>query len=304
MIYNEDYSSVKYKVVYYFLKLIPNILSPVIMKYLYKKKLKKSLNLRNPQRLTEKILKNCLDCKNTKQTELTDKLKAKEYVSKILPNLKSARVYQVVDSFSKLDFSLVPNSFVIKTNHAWKTHILVKDKNMLKAVDYKEYEKYYKNVLSINYAYWQSYEFQYKNIKPKVFLEEYLYSNDEIYIKEYEVYCLKGKVEFINYVISQNNTPDLYNCQSDLVKTQVFDKNWKQADFKIKFSSELTAPSSKNKELIVSYAEKLASEFDFVRIDFFEVGNELYFGEFTFSPYSGFIQFIPEKYDLVYGQKC
>lgn len=304
MIYNENYSSVKYKVVYYFFKFIPSVFHPLVMKYLYKKKFKNSLNIKNPQRLSEKILKSCLDYQNTKKTELTDKLCAKEYVSKVIPKLKCAGVYQVADSFSKLDFSLAPNTFVIKTNHAWKTHILVKDKNMLRDVDYKEYEKYYKNVLSINYAYWQSYELQYKNIKPKVFLEEYLYSNDEMYIKEYEVYCFKGKVEFINYVISQNNTPDLYNCQSDLVRTQVFDKNWKQADFKIKFSSELTLNDIKNKGLILNYAEKLASEFDFVRIDFFEVGDELYFGEFTFSPYSGFIPFIPEEFDFVYGQKC
>ncbi|MBQ8886240.1 MAG: hypothetical protein IJY61_00880 [Candidatus Gastranaerophilales bacterium] len=256
-----------------------------------------------PQRLSEKILKSCLDDKDIKKTKLTDKLKAKEYVKNVIPDLKYAKVYQIADSFNELDFSFAPNSFVIKTNHAWKTHILVQDKRLLKSTDYNEFKQYYKSVLSINYAYWGSYELQYKNITPKIFLEEYLCFENEGFIKEYEVYCFKGKPMFINYLISPNYTPDLFNCQSDIVKSQIFDTNWEQANFKIRFSSGLSTPDTKNKELILTYAEKLSYGFDFVRIDIFEIGDELYFGEFTFSPYSGFITFIPEKFDLIYGQK-
>jgi len=303
MIFAVDYFDKLYNLRYYFFKNLPEVFYPCILKYYYAQRFSRKLNLKSPKRFSEKILWSILYDKNQMKTILSDRLKAKEYVVKLLPSLKTAKVYQVCSSFESLDFSKCPESFVIKTNHAWKSHVYIENKNKITAEDYEQYKKYYKKVLGINYAYWGTPELQYKNIEPQIYTEEFLGTKNETsIIKEYEVYCFNGKPEFINYSISGSGAPDV-SKKSDSLFSSMFDCNWKKADFFIRFDSNIKSPDSKNKDLILYYAEKLSYEFKFVRIDFFEFGGELYFGEFTFSPYSGFIKFCPDKYDLFYGEK-
>ncbi len=308
MIANNDYNEGKYKFRYFVMKYLPEYFYAYVLNYFYKKKFGRSINLNNPKSLSEKILWSSLYDKNPMKTIVSDKLKAKEYVSRIIPNLKSAKVYQVSNNFENIDLSLAPKTFVIKTNHAWKSNILIDDKNKITADYYESLIKYYKNVLSINYAYWGTPELQYKNIKPKIFLEEYLHSkNKESFIGEYQVYCFNGKPEFLGYSVTYTGTYLDYDnenyTEEQIMKVKFYDSNWEKANFKIRFSNDLADCNSVNKNLVLYYAEILATGFDFVRIDIFEVDEVLYFGEFTFSPYSGFIEFYPDEYDFIFGEK-
>lgn len=308
MIVHIDYNSREYNLRYLFIKYCPEIFYPFVLNYFYEKKFGKKLNLKNPNLLSEKLLWMILYDKNPMKTILSDRLKAKDYVLKLIPSLKVAKVYQTAKCFDAIDFNSAPETFVIKTNHAWKSHILVEDKNKMTSEDYNSYRKFYKKVLGINYAYWGTPELQYKNIERKIYLEEYLKSNEEYsVIREYEVYCFNNKPEFINYSVSYSGFPEserfLGSEKQNFLETQCFDINWNKAKFKTRFDNNLSAPTSINKDIILNYAEILSSGFDFVRIDFFEVDNQLYFGEFTFSPFSGFIEFDPIEYDLYFGKK-
>ena len=50
-------------------------------------------------------------------------------------------------------------------------------------------------------------------------------------------------------------------------------------------------------------ARKLSKGFKYVRVDFRDCKDRVIFGEMTFSPFSGFIQFNPKEYDLKMGEK-
>ena len=43
-----------------------------------------------------------------------------------------------------------------------------------------------------------------------------------------------------------------------------------------------------NFQLMLEYAEILAEDFEFVRVDLYDVNDRIYFGELTFSPNGGF----------------
>lgn len=307
MIINVDYSEKKWIYRYKFLKLLPKVFYPFWLSYIYKQKFGDNLNLKNPQKMSEKLLKSCITDISPLKSKLADKLEAKKYVSSLIPELSIAEVYQVADSFEELDFSKLQNSFVLKTNHAWKSNALVENKESLTNEDIRKYAEYYKNVLKVNYAYWGNLELQYKDIKPKIYAEEYLTSIDGYsLIKEYEVYCFKGNPEFINYVISYSGDPNKLEMpeeKCDFAKARIFNKNWKKVDFKIRYENDIQSPDTPNKSLIMEYARKLSTEFDFVRVDLFEVDNKLYFGEFTFTPQACFIDFYPREKDLFYGKK-
>ena len=48
-------------------------------------------------------------------------------------------------------------------------------------------------------------------------------------------------------------------------------------------------------------AAKLTQGMKFVRLDLYEVGGKIYFGEYTFFPAGGLWPFKPEKYEKIYG---
>ena len=53
---------------------------------------------------------------------------------------------------------------------------------------------------------------------------------------------------------------------------------------------------------MITIAEKLASGFPFARIDLYNINGKIYFGEITFYPWSGYVQFIPDEFDFELGK--
>lgn len=60
-------------------------------------------------------------------------------------------------------------------------------------------------------------------------------------------------------------------------------------------------PPPKHLSQMILLAQKLAKDFTFVRVDFYEVNDKIYFGELTLFPGSGFEEFKPDKWDYIMG---
>ena len=297
---SKDYFDFKYIAQYNFLRSIPTEIYPYILKYKYKKELNKELNLKNPKTFTEKIQWLKLYNKNHLKALLSDKLASKKYAKKLIPEINVAKVYDVSNTFESIDFSKCPNSFVLKTNHSWRTGSIVQNKSELLDKNYNLYSRCYKGALNINYAYWNFYELQYKDIKPMVFAEELLFNEENKQkITEYEAYCFNGKVEFVRICFNFCDNGKFYK------RYGIWNRNAEQMNFALFFyinDKQLQLRSDFYKK-VIEYSEILSSGIDFVRIDFLGTENKLYFLETTFTPFSGFIKFIPDEFDLYYGEK-
>ena len=82
-----------------------------------------------------------------------------------------------------------------------------------------------------------------------------------------------------------------------------FDINWKHLDIKRLKTENSSKSISKpqNLDVMCRLAYKLAHTMNFARVDFYEVGGKVYFGEITLYPASGFDGFQPEDWDLKLG---
>ena len=58
----------------------------------------------------------------------------------------------------------------------------------------------------------------------------------------------------------------------------------------------------KNLEKMRVFCEMLSKHIPFVRVDFYEVNCKVYFGEITFFPAAGMGRFVPEEWDLKFGE--
>ena len=83
-----------------------------------------------------------------------------------------------------------------------------------------------------------------------------------------------------------------------------FDLEWNLIDVKRPGHSQCTPPPKKPKKLeeMLNIARNLSTEFPFVRIDLYETETQVFFGEMTFYPASGFVGFEPPKYDEIFGE--
>ncbi len=112
---------------------------------------------------------------------------------------------------------------------------------------------------------------------------------------DYKFMCFNGEVKCI-FVCSNRNSPlglniDIYNVDWNLMP---FGRpNSPRTGVKI--------PKPRNFNKMIEFAEKLAKDIPFIRVDFYEVDGHLYFGELTFYPTSGFGKFTPEYYDDILG---
>jgi hypothetical protein len=64
----------------------------------------------------------------------------------------------------------------------------------------------------------------------------------------------------------------------------------------------LTEDCPQNFEEMKSIAAELSKPFPHVRIDFYNVNNKIYFGEFTYFDGSGFYTFEPDDTDFAWGK--
>ena len=65
------------------------------------------------------------------------------------------------------------------------------------------------------------------------------------------------------------------------------------------FEKQVKLPDSLDE--MIRIAEILADGRVFVRVDFYEMSHQIYFGEITFYPASGFAPIVPNEWDLELG---
>lgn len=226
------------------------------------------------------------------KTELADKYAVREYVSAKIGGEYLVPILGVWNSFEEIDFSQLPNRFVLKCTHGSCMNMIVNDKSQL---DYNLAKRKFDSWMQTNYAY-TGFEMNYARIKPRILAEEMLEADEVIGdIPDYKFMCFHGKVK-CSFVCTER-------FSEDGLKVTFYDKDWKVMPFERHYPrSQYPIDRPKNYDQMVEFAEKLAESFIFVRVDFYEVKGKIYFGELTFYPGSGMEKFRPAEWDGILGE--
>lgn len=262
----------------------------IYLKMRYRATLGKKLNLKNPKTFNEKIQWLKINDRKDYYHLLVDKYEAKKYVSKIIGSEKIIETIGVWEKFENIDFSKLPNSFVLKCTHDSGGLVICKDKEKF---DYKSAQKKINKSLKNNYFYWGR-EWPYKNVKPRIIAEEFL-NVDSVGLVDYKFYCFDGEPKFL--YVSQG----LDNHKTASISFLTLDwkfAQYKRSDYK---SFEVLPKKPNNYDEMIEISKKLSKGFPFLRVDLYEYNDKIYFSELTFSPCSGFMPFTDEKYDIEIG---
>lgn len=261
------------------------------LKIRYYLELGKHLDLDNPKTMNEKLQWLKLYNRKPEYTQMVDKVLVKDYVAKLIGEKYVVPTLGVWNHFDEIDFDQLPDKFVLKTNHSGGSLgvVICKDKKTFdKKTAKKKLEKSLKQDISKIHVEWP-----YRNVKRKIFAEMYL--GDDL--TDYKFYCFNGEADVVmNCIERETGSPKFY----------FFDKEWKlrRLNKRGKEAPEgFTLPKPEGMDEMFRIAAKLSDGLPFARVDLYNVDGNIYFGEITFFPDSGFDpNRLPES-DLYFGEK-
>ena len=260
-----------------------------ILENLYEQRIGHKLDWGNLNTYTEKMQWEKVYDENPLKVKIADKYEVRDWVKEKIGEKYLIPLLGVYDSFDEIDFSKLPDSFVIKTNHGSGTNYIVKDKS---SFDKRRAKLMFDDWMATDYGYNTGFELHYSKIKRKIIIEKYM-ETAEKELQDYKFLCFDGQPKFC-WVDTGRYSHHTRN---------VYDMDWNLQPF-TQERYELykkPIPCPKNFNLMKEIACKLSNGFPHVRVDLYNIDGQIYFGEMTFTNGSGLDRIIPEKYDLMLG---
>lgn len=272
-------------------KYLPDIIA---IKLIYHNIFGRKLDLDNPKTFNEKLQWLKLYNRKPEYTTLVDKIEVKKVIGKLIGETHIVPTLGVYDSFDKIDFSTLPDKFVIKTNHGGGNTgvVICRDKSQFDVLAAKR--KIEKSLATDTYIIGR--EWPYKNIKRKILVEKLLVVSDDQKqgLVDYKFFCFNGKPLFLKVDFNRETTH----------QANYYDFEWNLLNI-----GEKVCPPNINHierkpivlDKMIEIAETVSLDIPFVRVDLYYVQGQIYFGEMTFFPASGFGLFTEIESDIKLG---
>lgn len=273
------------------LKYLEWIPDEMMLRLQYAIKHRRWLELRRPQRFTEWLQWYKINHRDPAMTICADKIAVRDYIrdqgyAHLLTDL-----YATATSASELDLDGLPEKFVVKTNNGSGTNIIVENKAELSP----DFARQLTEWLERDY-FAASREWAYKEVPPRILVEQYLEDPKNTFsgINDYKFFCFGGSARYILLAVDRAAGQ----------KFNMLTTEWEDTGVGVSGTPNIAVdvPRPENLGEMINIAEELSSRFPFVRVDLYYVAGKIYFGEMTFYPASGYIEFDPDSFDFELGE--
>jgi hypothetical protein len=284
------YQSIRIKI----LNLLDWLPDKWMLKLQYALQTSRFLNLKSPQRFTEKIQCYKLYYRNPLLPKLVDKFEVKGWVSDKIGSHYIIPTIGCWADASDINFNQLPLPVILKTTNGSHSNIILKNKSDIEKVEQikktlNDYLKKRSPKLGREWAYYGG------DFTPKIIAEPLLVNEENggfSGLTDYKFYCFNGEIAFVQVLFDRDNEVKEQNYTLDWVRLNHFNTNY----------TNYTIEKPKCLAEMINISENLAAEFPFVRVDLYEVNQKVYFGEMTFYPASGYMNWQPDSFDIELGK--
>ncbi len=216
-----------------------------------------------------------------------DKYRVREYVKEKIGEEYLIPMLLVTDKLTEEQWDKLPNQFVAKANHNSGPVQIVKDKSK---VDKKKIIKELNNQLKLDYGV-LSQEKYYSDIPRKIIVEKYLEHEGDT-LQDYKYHIFGDKLYIENITLRKKS----------YIESNFYNIEWNPLNFSIGTVIDTQKREKpENFDLMTKLAKKLSEDFDFARIDLYNINGKIYFGELTFCGDSGLGKFTDEEWNIKFG---
>lgn len=247
-------------------------------------------NLKNPKTFNEKLQWLKLRDRDPEYTAMVDKHLVKQYVADKIGQEYIIPTIAVWETPEQIDFDALPNQFVLKWNHDSGSVIICKDKSTFDRQAALEIMRKGRD----HNGFWYGREWPYKNVEPCIIAEQYVEDNQGTEsLPVYKFFTFGGEVKIIQTIQNDKKPNETIDY---------FDRDWNLMEFKQNFPNSKTPfKQPAGFAEMLRLAEKLSQGRPFLRVDFYQVKDKVYFSEYTFYSDSGMAPFDPPEWDKTLG---
>lgn len=252
--------------------------------------------------------------RNPLLTIYADKCKVREFVANKVGSDYLTESYGILKNPKEVSELTLPKNFVIKANHGSGASVIVwegvENSDKIRIENGNNWKKYLINPKDLSWdtliplmekwlkqSYWwdigRAPEWAYKNIEPRILIEELLLDENDQLPKDYKFFMFNGECELI-----QVDSQRFQDHSRDL-----FDVNWNLLPVQIHYPNSLEQ-TSKPKSLndMLNIAKTLSEGIDFIRVDLYETNKGVRFGELTNYPGAGREIITPDEWNYTIGK--
>lgn len=245
----------------------------------------------DPRTYREKVLWKMARDRRPLLTVFADKVAVRDYVSRIIGPEYLTSLYGVLEDPATLPALDLPEAFVIKANHGCGMNIFCARKA---EVDWDLVVATCREWLAIDYSDHPdevNLEWAYRNIPRRILVEEYLGDGSGLRPRDYKFSVFHRRVKMIRV--------DVHNPER---QTNFYWPDWTPIDVEGWFrrTAEPLRPPSRLGDMI-RIAETLGDATDFVRVDLYQIGHRVVFGELTNYPAAGDLTYSDPRFDALMG---
>lgn len=257
----------------------------------FKKVFGREIDLKNPVTYNEKLQWLKLYDRKPFYSTIVDKYEVKKYIAEKIGEQYIIPTLGIWEHFDDIDFNALPDKFVLKCTHDSGGLVICTDKSKL---DKKAAKKKIEASLKRNY-YWQSREWPYKNVKPRIIAEAYMEDSKTKELRDYKFFCFDGEVKAL-FIATERQK------EGEDVKFDYFDTQFNHLPFKQGHeNADILPEKPKCFDEMIRLAAELSKGIPHVRVDFYEVDGRIFFGELTCYHFGGLMPFEPEEWDYTFG---
>lgn len=270
------------------------------LKLAYRIKMGRQLDLNNPKSFSEKLQWLKLYYHDPRLPIMADKVKVRDWVASVIGEEYIIPTLGVWDDPGKIDYSTLPNRFVLKCNHNSGTGMFIcKDKKSITPEKWEQVkENLYKGLQEDYYI--TNREWCYRDIPRRVLCEQFMEDKDQDgNLNDYKLFCFGGEVKLLFVATDRFDE----NGDEKNVKFDFYDRSFNHLPFTNGHpNSDKEIKKPECWDAMVEIAEKLSTDLPHVRVDLYVVNGKIYFGEMTFYHWSGLVPYEPLEWDYKMGE--
>ena len=241
-----------------------------------------------PQTFNEKVLHRMLFDRRPILAQVADKAAVRAFVEERLGRSFLPECYHLTADPETIPFDKLPERFVVKPTHGSGWVEIVTDKTTLDRAALKEICRGW-----LRQSFYEiTREWVYKHIQPRIIVEQFIDDPAGNEPNDYKLFVFGGTVRMIQ--VDTGRFTDH--------RRRLYSPNWQTLPFPLEYGDiRGDVPRPWHLKQLIAAAETLGRDFDFIRADFYDTPDRMYFGELTTTPGCGTSRFRPKEFDYHLG---